>query len=400
MNRFAVLAASAALALGASASNSDITELYEQLIREHNLELTPAEREFHFKQFEASLESGLLMGSKDLLTESFLDSRPAVTEAFANKIAKDASFTVDTSFFRNQTIKQARKKMGTHIQSSEPIHIEGDASLPTSFSAISKWGSDCPSIDTARDQGNCGSCWAMAGAAVFNDRLCIASKGAFKNLLSTNLILACSMRNGCNGGQMVTPFTYIQREGIVTGGEHTEPEFDGQTCQPYEFHRCAHHMPDSFNVLPACSVSDVHPESHGSYTPKCSRTCTDPNYPVTFNKDIKKARNIQNARRTDDIKRAIMEGGPVAGAFYVYNDFLLYKDGIYRANSRSGYLGGHAIKVIGWGVENGIEYWEIMNSWNEHWGYGGKFKAEISSFGLRDVYYSDVVLDKDDVIRM
>lgn len=37
-------------------------------------------------------------------------------------------------------------------------------------------------------------------------------------------------------------------------------------------------------------------------------------------------------------------------------------------------LGGHAIRIIGWGVENGIPYWLIANSWNSDWGLKGTFK--------------------------
>jgi cathepsin B len=31
------------------------------------------------------------------------------------------------------------------------------------------------------------------------------------------------------------------------------------------------------------------------------------------------------------------------------------------------YLGGHAIKIFGWGVENGTPYWWVANSWNKDW---------------------------------
>lgn len=37
-------------------------------------------------------------------------------------------------------------------------------------------------------------------------------------------------------------------------------------------------------------------------------------------------------------------------------------------------LGGHAIKIIGWGVENDLPYWLVVNSWNENWGEEGLFK--------------------------
>jgi len=37
-------------------------------------------------------------------------------------------------------------------------------------------------------------------------------------------------------------------------------------------------------------------------------------------------------------------------------------------------LGGHAVKVLGYGVENGVKYWLCANSWNEEWGDQGYFK--------------------------
>jgi len=65
--------------------------------------------------------------------------------------------------------------------------------------------------------------------------------------------------------------------------------------------------------------------------------------------------------------------GPVETAFDVYEDFLSYKSGVYRHTSGS-FLGGHAVKFVGWGVENGTPYWLVANSWNTHWGMGGFFK--------------------------
>ena len=37
-------------------------------------------------------------------------------------------------------------------------------------------------------------------------------------------------------------------------------------------------------------------------------------------------------------------------------------------------IGGHAIKLLGWGVEDGTKYWIAVNSWNEDWGDNGTFK--------------------------
>ena len=68
-----------------------------------------------------------------------------------------------------------------------------------------------------------------------------------------------------------------------------------------------------------------------------------------------------------------MTYGPVEAAFTVYADFPTYKSGVYKHVS-GGMLGGHAIKIIGWGVENGQDYWIVVNSWNETWGDNGTFK--------------------------
>jgi cathepsin B len=37
-------------------------------------------------------------------------------------------------------------------------------------------------------------------------------------------------------------------------------------------------------------------------------------------------------------------------------------------------LGGHAVKMIGWGVEDGVKYWTCINSWNALWGEKGTFR--------------------------
>jgi len=68
-----------------------------------------------------------------------------------------------------------------------------------------------------------------------------------------------------------------------------------------------------------------------------------------------------------------MTNGPVEAAFSVYADFLVYKTGVYKHTSGS-MLGGHAVKILGWGVEDSTPYWLVVNSWNEDWGDMGFFK--------------------------
>lgn len=54
--------------------------------------------------------------------------------------------------------------------------------------------------------------------------------------------------------------------------------------------------------------------------------------------------------------------------------------GVYKHTTGQA-LGGHAIKILGWGTENGDDYWLVANSWNPDWGDQGMgpslFKAEV-----------------------
>ena len=83
------------------------------------------------------------------------------------------------------------------------------------------------------------------------------------------------------------------------------------------------------------------------------------------------------------IQLEIMTNGPVEGAFKVYSDFLNYKSGVY-IQKKGALLGGHAIRIIGWGVESGTPYWLVANSWNDDWGDKGTFKI------LRGVNHCDI----------
>jgi hypothetical protein len=87
-----------------------------------------------------------------------------------------------------------------------------------------------------------------------------------------------------------------------------------------------------------------------------------------------------------EIKLEIMKWGPVAAGFHVFDDFLSdYKDGtkVYtHPKKEQKPLGGHAIRIVGWGEElvdgRNVKYWIVANSWGVEWGDNGYGKIEIT----------------------
>merc|ERR1712060_807279 len=64
---------------------------------------------------------------------------------------------------------------------------------------------------------------------------------------------------------------------------------------------------------------------------------------------------------------------PGETGFSVFSDFENYAGGIYKKTSNR-MLGGHAVRIVGWGEESGVKYWKVANSWNPYWGEKGYFR--------------------------
>ena len=218
----------------------------------------------------------------------------------------------------------------------------------------------CNSLFEIRDQANCGSCWAVASVETMSDRHCIISKGVQKPILSASVVISCCSLcgKGCSGGLPYEAFIYWLGAGIPTGGEYG----DTQTCAPYFLPKCNHHLNDT--GLPDCPPT--------TKEPSCNKTCQE-EYDKEFKDDRYFASEYYTVKGEEELKTEIYERGSIEASYLVYEDFVNYKEGVYQ-HVDGELLGGHAIKIIGWGVENGVKYWLCVNSWNEFWGDKGTFK--------------------------
>jgi len=206
---------------------------------------------------------------------------------------------------------------------------------------------NCTSMKMVRDQSACGSCWAVGSVAAISDRTCIAEKADI--VLSAEDMLACSGGGGCDGGQPSAAFLYWQEDGVVT-----------EDCRPYPFPSCDHHIPGSKNPCP----SEDYP------TPSCTRECKNG---ASWKNDKHYASDVYYVDGADNIASELAMNGPCEASFAVYEDFVVYTSGVYQHVS-GGLLGYHAVKLLGYGVDNGVKYWLLTNSWNENWGEKGFFR--------------------------
>ncbi|UYV60956.1 MCM2 [Cordylochernes scorpioides] len=199
----------------------------------------------------------------------------------------------------------------------------GDMELPSSLDWRSKGY-----VTGVKDQGDCGSCWAFSTTGALEGQH-YRKSGKLVSLSEQNLVDCSSKNDGCGGGIMIKAYKYI----IKNGGIDTEESY------PYKAEDDYCHYNKS-NIGATC-------------------------------KGYKKINKDE-----ESLKQALAAEGPISIGIDAGDNFRDYKGGVYNdpyCNNDRGSL-NHAVLLVGYGQENGMDYWLVKNSWTESWGEKGYIK--------------------------
>lgn len=79
------------------------------------------------------------------------------------------------------------------------------------------------------------------------------------------------------------------------------------------------------------------------------------------------------------MKKVVATLGPLACSVNGLESLLLYKRGIYADEECNKGEVNHSVLVVGYGSENGKDYWIVKNSWDDKWGEDGYFRLPRGS---------------------
>ncbi|KAG5669343.1 hypothetical protein PVAND_017231 [Polypedilum vanderplanki] len=185
------------------------------------------------------------------------------------------------------------------------------------------WAEQGNIVQPVQNQGGCGSCYAFAAAGALEGSMCRYFGKCVK--LSEQEMMECT--NGCAGGWDTWVYDYTTLYNGATGSSYS---YTGapNSCNPSARVRQVNSIVTSYKILP-------------------------------------------NDEAT--IRSYLYRYGPLFTAYFVYNNFNYYKEGIITTQEGE-ILGGHAVLITGYGTSNGIPYWIVKNSWGTNWGEKGYFR--------------------------
>lgn len=267
-----------------------------------------------------------------------------ITASTSNTLHHDAS--TDSSLTATATPASSADAQFPGVKTNEQGEKLCEYGLPCALDWRNRFGHNW--ISPVRNQGSCGSCYAMALATVAESRIRIARKDPKRYRLSPQHAVSCSVYNqGCDGGFPFLVGKHYEHFGVVS-----------EKCFPYA-------ASDS-QCSRACKAAVEHPISNTRYVG-----------------------GFYGNTSEEAMMRELMDG-PITVAFEAPHGLFSYRGGIFtgpKPASEDQQVPGvamfqhtnHAVVAVGWGhsLVNGqrVKYWIFLNSWGKTWGEQGYFRV-------------------------
>jgi len=257
---------------------------------------------------------------------------------YIHQHAKNASFTMGHNSLADLSFEEFLRTKATGFRMNDPEFATAQENR-TEFKAMPQvdlptyidWR-DFGYVTKVHDQGECNACYAFSAAGALEAQVARLSGNLVE--LSVQNILDCTAGKGnlgCDGGRMNVAFQYVKRNGGIDDG----------ISYPYE------------GAVKECRYNAANNAMSDSK--------------VKYFTAILK-------NKEDDIKRTLATIGPVSASIDAgHRSLQLYTGGIYEEPQCTENL-SHAVLIVGYGSENGKDFWIIKNSWGERWGEDGYFR--------------------------
>ena len=264
--------------------------------------------------------------SKSYLTSAEFQARKAIFAENDSLIEEhnstNATFTLGHNLFSDMTEQEKARYRGR--LSTEGVQ-KNYTVLPEANADSVNW-IDAGAVNPIKDQGQCGSCWAFSSVCALEGAHFIAT-GKLESFAEQQLVDCSTANYGCGGGWQYKAFQYYESNMAILEKDYAYTAKDG-SCQ--------------YDSLSHTGV-DVSGYSWVTADSSSQTKAAIAKQPISV--------SIEADR-------------------YV---FQLYSSGVFDSTSCGTSL-DHAVALVGYGTENGQDYYLLRNSWGTSWGEAGYMK--------------------------